>query len=305
MAVLEELQPALELARHAPPMDFSDIASLRAQSDAQVGAFSELYVPEAPTVTTTEVQNLRVHRAAGAGPFPALVHFHGGGWILGSAQQTDRICRRLAERSGFVVASVNYGLAPEHPYPGPVEDCYDAVRWVVEHATELDVDPDRVAIGGQSAGGNLAAAVALVCRDRGGPQIVAQWLDVPALDLRLPDDDSLREFGRGFGLDVESVRPTIALYATDDQLTEPYASPLLAPSLEGLPPAIITVAGCDPLRDQGERYAAALMAAGVRVRVSRWDGHLHATMALTTLHPSAQKYEDEIVSGLHEFAELP
>jgi acetyl esterase len=247
---------------------------------------------------------VHVHRPPGDGPLPVLVYIHGGGWILGTAQQTDRVCRRLAERTSSLVLSIDYRLAPEFPFPTPVEDCYAALIWIVEHATELGGDPTDVVLSGQSAGGNLAAAVALMARDRGGPALRGQWLDVPAVDLTMPEDDSIRAFGQGFGLDLVSTRQTIALYAAEDHLTDPYVSPLLAPSLEGLPPAVITVAGCDLLSSQGERYGDALRAAGVPVRFTRWAGHLHATMTLTNLHPSSQAYEDEVVAGLAEFRAL-
>jgi len=306
--VLPELQPVLQISAAAPPMDFSDVPGLRKQSDEQVVMFTSMYVPEAPSVTTT-VQavpveggtiDLRVHRPAGDGPFPALVYLHGGGWILGSAWQTDVVCRRLADVTGSVVASVDYRLAPEHPAPGPVEDCYAALAWVVDNADTLDVDAADVALGGQSAGGNLAAAVALMCRDRGGPALVAQWLDVPALDLTLPDDEAVATFGRGFGLNLDEVQHTVPLYIGDTDASDAYVSPLRAADLSGLPPAIVTVAGCDPLRDQGRRYADALEAAGVPARFTVWEGHLHATMSLTNLAPSCRDYEAEVVAGLAE-----
>lgn len=303
--VLPELQPVLAAVAAAPPMDFGDIAALRIQSDQQVEAFSSLYVPDAPSVTTTvevidvpdgEIE-VRVHRPDGDTHAGTLVHLHGGGWILGSAKQTDRVCRRLAARTGSVVVSPEYRLAPEHPFPTPLEDCYAAVVWADERF-------GPVAVGGQSAGGNLAAAVALLCRDRNGPRLVAQWLDVPATDLSLPEDESLRAFGKGFGLDIADVAPTVGLYCSPEHLRHPYVSPLLAPSLDGLPPAVVTVAGCDPLRDQGERYARALETAGVPVRLTRWEGHLHATMTLTTLHPSGLEYENEVAGGLAEYRQL-
>jgi acetyl esterase len=174
------------------------------------------------------------------------------------------------------------------------------LAWVVDHAAELGGDAADVAIGGQSAGGNLAAAVALMCRDRGGPAIVAQWLDVPATDLTLPDDEAIATFGQGFGLNLTDVRVTVGLYVGDANLTDAYVSPLLAADLSGLPPAVITSAGCDMLREQGRRYADALTAAGVPARFTVWEGHLHATMSLTNLTPSALDYEAEVVAGLAE-----
>lgn len=309
-AVLPELQPLLLLFSSAPPLDFSDIPGLRAQADAGPDVFLSLYVPEATDVETTSTRlavagsgadeiELRIHRPdrPDVERLPVILSFHGGGWIVGSAVSTDRTCQRLASRSSSVVVAVDYRMAPEHPFPTPVEDCYAAVQWVVDHAAELGVDPDDVTISGGSAGANIAAGVALLCRDRGGPALAAQWLDVPAVDLTLPDDDSLLAFGTGFGLDRQYIAQVAGMYAGAD-LTNPYASPLLAPDLSGLPPAVITTAGCDPLRDQGARYAAALEAAGNHVRHSCWDGHLHATMQLVTLAPSCADYEEEVLTAL-------
>ena len=295
--VLPELAPVLQLAAAMPPFDYGDIPALRAQSMS--ASLLDLYVPDVDDVTTTSVElpvdggtiELRVHRPDGGDGAPVLLWLHGGGWILGGALNDERSCRRFASRTANVVVAVDYRLAPEHPFPIPLEDCYAALVW----ASELG---DDVAIGGQSAGGNLAAALALLARDRGGPRVTAQWLDVPALDLRLPEDEALTAFGAGYGLDVANVRPTIDFYAAAADLATPYISPLAADDLTELPPAIITVAGCDPLRDQGIRYAAALEDAGVPVRATTWPGHLHATMSLTTLAPSCAEYEDEVVDAL-------
>jgi acetyl esterase len=310
-AVLPELRPVVEMAAAAPPLDFDDIEGMRTQSDVQVEAMTGLYVPDAPAVTTEEITvpvdggeiPVRLHRPPGTGPLPLTVYFHGGGWILGSAKQTDRICRRLADRTGAVVASVGYRRPPEHPFPTPLEDCYAALLWLVGRTGDIGVSDTGIVVGGQSAGGNLAAAVALLARDRGGPTLAGQWLDVPALDLTIPDDESLLAYGSGFGLSRADMDKTAALYAGATPRTDPYLSPLLAPSLTGLPPAVVTVAGCDPLRSQGERYAAALRDAGVPVRLSVWEGHLHATASLTTLHPSCQACEDEVVAAMAEMRE--
>jgi acetyl esterase len=308
VAVIPELEPMLLMATAMPPLDFSDIAALRAQADEGPEMLLGLYVPTVDDVTTEVIEvpvpggaiELRVHRPDRPAPLPILVSIHGGGWILGRAVHTDLPCRRLASLSGSVVVAVDYRLAPEHPFPGPVEDCYAAVEWVVAQADRIGGDPTDVAVSGGSAGANLAAAVALMCRDRGGPALSAQWLDVPAVDLTLPDDESLLAFGQGFGLDRAGVVTTISLYAAQEDLTNPYCSPLLSPDLSGLPPAVITTAGCDPLRSQGERYAAALEAAGNHVRYSSWPGHLHATMQLVTLADSCRDYEAEVLAALSE-----
>jgi acetyl esterase len=310
MTVIPELEPMLLMAAAMPALDFDDIAGLRAQGEAMPDGLLGLYVPPvedvSTEVTTIPVADgsieLRIHRRDGLGPeaAPAFVSLHGGGWILGSARGTDLLCRRLASLTGLIVVSVDYRLAPEHRFPVPLEDCYEALQWVVDHAVDLGVDVDDISIGGQSAGGNLAAGLALLCRDRGGPSITAQWLEVPCLDLTLPDDDSLRDFGVGFGLDHVNIDKTAACFASDEDRRTPYCSPLLADDLHALPPAVITTGGCDPLRDQGARYADALRAAGVPVRYSSWDGHLHATMSLLTLAESGAAYEAEVLEALSE-----
>jgi acetyl esterase len=308
--VLPELVPLLQAAGSQPPIDFSRIAEHRPEADATAGAMLAAYVPavELASVADHDVGvdggtiTVRSYRPSDDTLLPALVYFHGGGWAVGSVDASDAGCRRLAAVTGRVVVSVGYRLAPEHPWPTPLEDCYAAVTWTVDHADELGIDTADIAVGGGSAGGNLAAAVALACRDRGGPSLAAQWLEVPALDLTLPREGSIIEFGHGFGLDVEDIEKTVQLYVQSAEPTHPYVSPLLAPDLSGLPPAVITVAGCDPLRDQGAAYAARLEEAGVPVRFTCWDGHLHATMALTTLTESAAVYETEIVAALRELS---
>lgn len=213
------------------------------------------------------------------GPFPGvLVWFHGGGFVIGAPELSADQTSMLAAASGCVVASVDYRLAPEHPFPTPPEDCYAALRRV---ADELDAlaPGGRVAVGGDSAGGNLAAAVALLARDRGGPSIAFQLLVYPALSFRR-DAPSQREFAEGYWLSAEQVDWFWERYVPAPADGESaYASPLLAPSLQGLPPALIVTAECDPLRDEGEDYARRLRDAGVACELRRYDGMFHGFMA--------------------------
>jgi acetyl esterase len=245
----------------------------------------------------------RCYTPAGDGPLPAYLHFHGGAWIMGSASWPtfEAYAREVAERVGCVVLDADYRLAPEHRFPTGLEDCYASLEWLFAHADELGIDPRRVAIGGDSAGANLAAAVCLMARDRGSHGLVAQLLEVPAPDHRFEARyESWREFGAGFGLESQGLVDGKAFYFEDPQdALSPLASPLLAKDLSGLPPAFVMTAECDPLRDMGEAYGERLAEAGVPTVVSRQLGHIHGSSFL--LHPSwegARRWRDEVVAIL-------
>lgn len=313
MTVIPELEPMIQMAQMMPPLDFDNIPEMRRQGAEMPDGLLGIYVPDTEGVTTESVMipvdggeiELRISSTAPtSAPRPVLFYMHGGGWVLMSARSSDRFCRRMASLTNAVVVSVDYRLAPEVKFPVPLEDCYVALQWVIEHADELGADATDIVVSGQSAGGNLAAGLALLCRDRGGPALRGQWLEVPALDLTLPDDESLLAYGEGFGLNRTDMVKTARCYVNEADERSPYCSPLLASDLAGLPPAIITTGGCDPLRDQGARYAKALEAAGVPVRYSNWDGHLHATMSLVTLAESTLAYEKECIAALDEVRAL-
>lgn len=306
--VLPELRPLLKAAAAMPPIDFTQPPDeVRAVAKRGAAAFRMFYEPIPEMLSTTDVRVLvdgtgiraRVYRPAES-VLPALVFFHGGGWWLGDIDADDALCAKVADACGMVVVSVDYRLAPEHAFPIPNEDCYSAVQWVADNAGALGIDADDVSIGGGSAGGNLAASVALMCRDRGGPMLSMQWLHVPATDLTMPDNASLRAFGAGFGLNADDVERCIEFFASEHDRAHPYISPLRADDLAGLPPAVITVAGCDPLRDQGIAYAERLCDAGVPVRLSCWDGHLHGTMGLTGVTPTAERFFAELADAMRE-----
>jgi acetyl esterase len=222
----------------------------------------------------------------------ALVYFHGGGWVVGSLDSADGSCRALANRSRCVVISVDYRLAPETKFPGAVEDAYAAVRWVADHAADLRIDPARIAVGGASAGGNLAAAAALVSRDRGGPKIAFQLLTVPVTELS-SGADSHREFAEGYGLTAADMTWYGTHYVrTPADADDPHASVLRA-DLQGLPPAFVITAECDPLRDDGEAYAERLRALGIAARYKRYPGMFHGFMSFSSVLPeAAQAFED-------------
>ncbi len=202
---------------------------------------------------------IRLYIPAGVGPFPVLVYYNGGGWVLGSLETHDPMCRELSRVVGCVVVSVDYRLAPEHRFPVPLEDCYAAVDWVARHASDLNIDAQRIAVGGDSAGGNLAAAVALTARDRGTPPLACHFLT----------KDMMVWFWQRYLHDQEH-----GLY--------PQASPLRAQNLYGLPSTLLLTAEFDPRRDEGKAYAERLRAAGVQVEYRCYAGMIHGFLGWTS-----------------------
>jgi acetyl esterase len=226
---------------------------------------------------------IRVYTPAGAGPHPALVYFHGGGWVLCNLDTHDGTCRSLCNQAGCVVVSVDYRLAPENKFPAGLEDCYTATLWVAAHAAELGVDAKRIAIGGDSAGGNLTASVALVARDRGGPRLVHQLLVYPVTDARF-DTPSYEENAEGYFLTRDAMKWFWNHYLRSEaDAGDPYAAPLRAEDLVGLPPATVLTAEFDPLRDEGEAYGRKLREAGVPTRIERFDGLIHGFFGMGAL----------------------
>jgi acetyl esterase len=227
--------------------------------------------------------SIRIYTPQGNGPFPMLVFFHGGGWVIGDIESHDPVCRRLTNLTNCVVISVDYRLAPEHPFPAAPEDCYAALQWVATHASELRGDATKIAVGGDSAGGTLSAVVAHMARDRGGPPLAFQLLIYPATDMRM-NTPSIEENATGYLLTKEDMIwfSNHYLPSAEDKL-HPLASPYLASNLSGLPPALIITAEYDPLRDEGENYGTRLKEAGVPVTVSRYNGAIHGFVGLIEL----------------------
>ncbi|HEY0166512.1 MAG TPA: alpha/beta hydrolase [Jatrophihabitans sp.] len=241
---------------------------------------------------------LRLYRPSGQAELPALVYFFGGGWTLGQIDTCDGICRTLANAVGCVVIAAGYRLAPEHKFPSAVQDCYDAVSWIAEHAGELGVDPSRLAVGGDSAGGNLAAAVTLLARQQAGPPLAAQLLvypntcfDADTPSMRQNDDPSMFN-RRSVDWYWEHYLPSAA------EGKNPLASPLLASDHAGLPAALVITAEYDPLRDEAEEYASRLRAAGVPTELSRYDGMMHGFFLMYPLLKSGRRAVDQAVDFL-------
>ncbi len=213
---------------------------------------------------------------------PLLVWFHGGGWVIGDLDTADATARALANRSGAVVVSVDYRLAPEHPAPAALEDALAALTWSVENAELLGANAANVAVGGDSAGGNLAAALCIRVRDEFGPDIDFQLLVYPVIDCTL-SHASIDENAEGYFLTKDTMVWFIGHYLGDIDAKDPSVSPLHAPTLAGLPPALVITAEFDPLRDEGEAYAAALREAGVEVEAVRYEGQIHGFMGMAAL----------------------
>jgi acetyl esterase len=221
---------------------------------------------------------VRVYRPATEGPYPGIVYFHGGGFVICDLDSHDGACRRLVNAIDAVVVSVDYRLAPEHRWPAAADDAAAALQWVADHADELGIDPSRLAVAGDSAGGNLSAVAALMARDQGGPRLAFQLLVYPVIDLSATraEHASQRENAEGYFLTTAQMEWYREQYLVEDAHgEEPYASPIKAPTLTGVAPACVVTAEMDPLRDEGEAYARALEAAGVPVTLYRAPGMFH------------------------------
>jgi acetyl esterase len=241
---------------------------------------------------------VRVYRPESRAGLPLLVWLHGGGWTLGNVEMHDPIARTLANDAGCVVVSVDYRLAPEHPFPVPLDDCWAALQWAVANATDLGADPSRVAIGGDSAGGNLAAVCALLARDAGGPELALQLLVYPVTDHGFATG-SYRDNGEGYLLEDKQMRWFYDCYTRGGADPADWRiSPLRAPSFEGVAPAMVVTAEFDPLRDEGEAYARALESAGVPTSVRRYDGMIHAFYGLPIAFDDAKRAYDDTTAAL-------
>ncbi|MFG2288351.1 alpha/beta hydrolase [Streptomyces sp. NPDC048595] len=274
-----------------------DVASLRRASGTGAGPRPgppdgvdtlDRRVPGPPGAPGLTVRLYRP-RAEAAGPGPLLVFFHGGGWVMCDLDTHDATCRQLALYGGALVVSVAYRKAPEAHFPAAAEDAYAAAVWAAAQADRLGCDPARVAVGGDSSGGGLAAAVTLMARDRGGPPLAAQLLLYPALDHRLTGASAV-DYATGFFHTTAHMRWYWQQYlGPDGDGRHPYASPGLAPDLAGLPPALLVLPECDPLRDEGRAYGRALRAAGVPARVEEYPGTFHGFLGALGALPAAKR----------------
>lgn len=288
--LLDGIDPELiDAARRQPVVDFADPASVRATFDRAI-RLSKLLRGTGDTGKGLQVSDRHIPARAGApdilvrtydplrrdNPAPALVFFHGGAFTAGGLETEDLRCREIASRTGILVVSVDYRLAPEHPFPAAFSDCYDSLVWCSTHADELGVDPERIAVGGSSAGGALAAAVSLAARDQGGPAIVFQMLLYPVIDDRM-STASMAAFVNTPGWNQPNSVHMWRNYlgAARDGEVSPYAAPGRATDLRGLPPAYVMTVEFDPLRDEGVEYARRLIGAGVPTELHVFPGAFH------------------------------
>jgi cation diffusion facilitator CzcD-associated flavoprotein CzcO/acetyl esterase/lipase len=308
--VVRRLQPDVQMvldeiaAMNLPPMESMSVTEARASVlDAaevrppgpDVGEIVDGLLPGAAGELA-----YRLYRPPTPGPHPVVVYFHGGGWVLGDATSDDPLCRDLCLRGDVLIVSSNYRHAPEHRFPAAVDDGLAAVRWVADNAAALGGIPGRLAVCGWSAGGNISAAVCLLARDLGGPAIVGQALLTPATDGDMRRG-SYRENAEGYALTPALMRWFYAHYADAADRTDPRLAPLLADDLSGLPPAIVVTAEFDPLRDEGDAYAAALAAAGVPTEHIEARGQTHTSMTMVNLVISAEPIRARIADALRRF----
>ncbi len=305
MPIDPQLVPVLDGANAPgnPGMETLDVASAREVALQMVAAMA------GPRTEVASVENrtipgprgeipVRIYTPEGEGRKGVLVFFHGSGFVIYNLDSHDAECRALAQRAGVIVVSVDYRLAPEHKFPAGPEDCYAATRWASDHAEELGGDPARIAVGGDSAGGCLAAVVCHMARDRGGPELRFQLLIYPVTDCRA-GHPSMQENAEGYLLTRAQMLWFIDHYLrSPEDANDPLCSPLLASSFDALPPALVVTAEFDPLRDEGEAYAEELRAAGVAVTLHRYDGMVHGFFQMSGLLDAARASMDEAASAV-------
>jgi acetyl esterase len=304
MPVDPQIQALLDKMREAGAKPFEELSVADARAAAwsfaelqgepeEVASIKHTFIP-GPTAELP----VRIYTPAGEGPHPGLVYFHGSGWVVLNIAVCDTTMRALANSTGCVVVAVNYQKAPEHPFPIPFDDCWATTNWVFAHASDLNVDPERIGLIGDSAGGNLAAAVALKARDEGAPKLAYQALIYPAVEHNW-DSASAHENAEGYLLQRESMRWFWNHYVQDPALADdPRVSPLRAADHAGLPPAFIATAEFDPLRDDGRAYHAKLHDAGVPVTYVEYDGMIHGFYWMQGIADGAKRLHEDLAEAI-------
>jgi acetyl esterase len=313
MPVDPVLAPLLHAYNSAPRPEATDIAERRRMAEAtaakggpyasfvepapEVAEVREVQIPVRHPPGTIPVRTYRSERAIERGARGVLVVYHGGGWVMGNIGEADTRCRELADALDVTVVNVGYRLAPEFPFPTGPEDAYEAAAWAASQAQSLGVVGTWLGVCGQSAGGGLAAVVALLARDRGGPALSLQVLEIPGLDLTL-SSPSVETYGKGYVLDRDDIATCVQAYLDGHDPKDPIVSPLWADDLSGLPPAVILTAECDPVSDDGRRYAERLSEAGVPVVFREFAGQVHGSAGLTALLPAAREWRQLLITSI-------
>jgi acetyl esterase len=304
MPVDPQVQPLLDQAASAIPLEMLSPAHARAAMLVQTSMLGPseqvVRVVDRKIAGTHHEIPIRVYTPAGPTPQGTVVFFHGGGWVIGSIDTHDGLCRALTNAAQCAVVSVEYRLAPEHPYPAGRDDAYAAVCWVAQHGHEIGVNPARIAVAGDSAGGNLAAVVALMARDRGGPGLTLQVLLYPVVDSDF-ETRSYREYATGYLL----TRGTMTWFwqhylPNGHDLREPYVAPLRAGDLGRLPTALVITAEYDPLCDEGDAYAARLKDAGVHVTHARYPGMVHGFVRRMNLLDAGRRALEQVAGVVRD-----
>jgi acetyl esterase len=305
MALDPDAERVLEMVRASGRPPYETLSPAEARALFLAGR-EVLALDPAPVAVVRDIAGpggvpLRLYRGAGtdaADVLPALVYFHGGGWVIGDLDSHDSVCRHLANAARCAIVSVDYRLAPEHKFPAAVEDCFAATSWAAAEATSLAIDRDRIAVGGDSAGGNLAAVVSLLARDRGAPRLRYQILAYPAVEASMAHP-SIARFAEGFLLTRATMQWFYDCYLRSPADVEDWrASPLRAADLSGVPPALILTAGFDPLCDEGEAYARRLQDHGVDVDHRHYPDQIHGFLSAGKIIRAAVPALDEIANAL-------
>ncbi|PZV35564.1 alpha/beta hydrolase [Mesorhizobium kowhaii] len=310
MTLDQDALRVLEIGRAAggEPFETGSVAAARAAYNA---SFPTQQGEHEPVATTAEQRidgpngsvTIRVHRGVSApqSGAPALLYLHGGGWVVGNLDSHDEICRWLANLGNAVIVCPDYRLAPEHKFPAGLEDCLATLRFMAENAAGLGIARTRIGVAGDSAGGNLAAVLALLSRDGLALSLAAQILIYPNTDAR-QTADSYRRFGDGLGLTATTMAWFRDHYVqTSDDIVDWRVSPLLAPDLAGVAPAFVALAGCDILADEGAAYAERLQAAGVPLVLRQWAGQIHGFVSMGRHIPAARQAVAEAVAAWRQF----
>jgi acetyl esterase len=311
MSLNSQVEAMLAMMAQAPQLDFASA------SIAEIRAASDVPMMQGPPPKVARVQDLsialegrildsRLYVPEGCSDNPPLtVYFHGGGWVLGTLETHDGTCRALARASGSAVLSVAYRLAPEHPFPAPLEDCYDALCWTQDNGARLGINPARIAVAGDSAGANLAAATAILARDRGGPALRHQLLIYPVADNSFTQASYSDNGGGDYFLSTDMMAWFWALYLGDkkDEADLSLARIVDVADLSGLPPATVITAEYDPLRDEGMVYAQRLADAGVAVDSAIAPGMIHGFFSMFEAVPDAMQWIERAGVALHSALE--